>query len=117
MYYVPKSKMYQGPKFKKYLAFFGFFIGFLLIIFLVTLNPLIEWILTMLVAFWIMITAIQCIVYKFFNIDDERSGSSTGPNNIEVPSLTSIKELMYSAEPQIAPATQSFFPFTNLVRL
>jgi len=68
MYYVPKSKMYHGPKFKKYLAFYGFFIGFLLIILLITLNPLIEWILTMLIAFWIMITAIQCISYKFFNI-------------------------------------------------
>lgn len=68
MYYVPKSKMYHGPKFKKYLAFYGFFIGFLLIILLVTLNPLIEWILTMLIAFWIIITAIQCISYKFFDI-------------------------------------------------
>lgn len=68
MYYVPKAKMYQGPEFQKYLAFFGFFIGFLLIILLVTLNPLIEWILTTLIAFWIIITAIQCISYKFFNI-------------------------------------------------
>jgi len=68
MYYVPKSKMYHGPKFKKYLAFFGFFIGFLLIILLISLNPLIEWILTVSIAFWIIITAIQCISYKFFNI-------------------------------------------------
>lgn len=68
MYYVPKSKMYEGPKFKKYLAFYGFFIGFLLIILLVTLNPLIEWILTMLIIIWIIITSIQCILYKFFKI-------------------------------------------------
>ncbi len=68
MYYVPKSRMYHGPKFKKYLAYYGFFIGFLLIILLITLNPLIEWILTVSIAFWIIITAIQCISYKFFDI-------------------------------------------------
>lgn len=68
MYYVPKSTMYEGPKFKKYLAFYGFFIGFLLIILVITLNPLIEWILTILILIWIIITAIQCILYKFFKI-------------------------------------------------
>ncbi|MFX0002314.1 MAG: DUF998 domain-containing protein [Promethearchaeota archaeon] len=68
MYYVPKAKMYQGPRFKKYLAFYGFFIGFFLIILLVTLNPLIEWILTTMICFWILITQIQCIKYKFFDI-------------------------------------------------
>lgn len=68
MYYVPKSKMYEGPKFKKYLAYYGFFIGFFLIILLVTLNPLIEWILTISILIWIIITAIQCILYKFFKI-------------------------------------------------
>ncbi len=68
MYYVPKAKMYHGPRFKKYLAFYGFFIGFFLIILLVTRNPLIEWILTTMICFWILITQIQCIKYKFFDI-------------------------------------------------
>ncbi len=68
MYLVPKSLMYKGPAFKKYLAFYGFFIGIMLILLLILFNPLIEWILTILILVWIIITATQCISYKFFNL-------------------------------------------------
>jgi len=68
MYQVPKSKMYKGPAFKKYLAYYGFFIGIMFIILLIVFNPLIEWILSILILIWIIITAIQCISYKFFNL-------------------------------------------------
>ena len=75
MYLVPKSSMYKGPAFKKYLAYYGFFIGLVLIIFLVSLVsslvsiiPLIEWILTIMILIWIIITAAQCISYKFFDL-------------------------------------------------
>jgi hypothetical protein len=72
MYLVPKSSMYKGPAFKKYLAYFGFLIGFMLIIFLVSsiviIIPLIEWILALMILIWIIITAIQCISYKFFDL-------------------------------------------------
>lgn len=68
MYQGPKSKLYKGPAFKKYLAYYGFFIGGVLIVLLITLNPLIEWILTILIMTWVIITALQCLVYKFFNI-------------------------------------------------
>ncbi|MFX1574609.1 MAG: DUF998 domain-containing protein [Promethearchaeota archaeon] len=68
MYQGPKSKLYKGPTFKKYLAYYGFTIGVVLIILLITLNPLVEWILTILIVIWILITALQCISFKFFNI-------------------------------------------------
>ncbi len=68
MYQVPKSTMYKGPAFKKYLAYYGFFIGIMFIILLIVFKPLIEWILTILILIWIIITATQCISYKFFNL-------------------------------------------------
>ena len=68
MYQGPKSKLYKGPGFKKYLAYYGFVIGGVLILLLITLNPLIEWILTILIIIWVLITALQCIAFKFFNI-------------------------------------------------
>ncbi|MFX0001720.1 MAG: DUF998 domain-containing protein [Candidatus Hodarchaeota archaeon] len=74
MYHVPKSKMYKGPAFKKYLAYYGFFIGIIFIILLIEwiltsiINPLIEWILTIMILIWIIITASQCISYKFFGL-------------------------------------------------
>ncbi|MFX1301996.1 MAG: DUF998 domain-containing protein [Promethearchaeota archaeon] len=78
MYNVPKAKMYEGPKFKKYIAYLGFFIGCILIVFLITNTialtlytitiPIIEWILTLSIYLWITLTAIHLISYKFFNI-------------------------------------------------
>ncbi|MFX0141780.1 MAG: DUF998 domain-containing protein [Candidatus Hodarchaeota archaeon] len=72
MYKVPKAKMYEGPKFRKYIAYLGFIIGAILILFLITflttLNPIIEWILTISIYSWIILTAIHLISYKFFNI-------------------------------------------------
>jgi hypothetical protein len=68
MYKGPQSIMYKGPAFKKYLAYFGFLIGIILVIFLITLNPLLEWILAFLTVSWILITALQCISFKFSKI-------------------------------------------------
>jgi hypothetical membrane protein len=68
MYQGPKSKMYKGPRFKRFGAFYGFFIGFLFIVLFITLNPLVEWILTICIILWIIITAVQCISFKFFNL-------------------------------------------------
>ncbi len=68
MYQGSKSKLYKGPTFKKYLAYYGFIIGGVLIILFLTLNPLVEWILTILIIIWILITALQCISFKFFNL-------------------------------------------------
>ena len=74
MYNGPKSKMYKGPTFKKYHAFFGFGIGIILLILMIMFlsslpfTPLLEWILTILMYLWILITALQLISYKFFNI-------------------------------------------------
>jgi hypothetical protein len=74
MYQGPKSKLYTGPKFKKFLSYFGFSITIILIIFLINyflnsvLTPLSEWILTTFIIVWILITAIQMISFKFFNI-------------------------------------------------
>ena len=68
MYYVPKAKMYEGPKFKKYIAYLGFLIGVILIVLIIRFEPLIEWILTILIYLWITLTAIHLISYKFFNI-------------------------------------------------
>lgn len=73
MYRAPKAAMYEGPRFKKYLAYFGFSIGGTLIVLLITIlldifNPIIEWILTILIYLWIALTAIHLMSYKFFNI-------------------------------------------------
>lgn len=74
MYNGPKSKMYKGPTFKKYHAYFGFSNGVVLIILIIMFlintpfTPFIEWILTILMYSWILITALQLISYKFFNI-------------------------------------------------
>ena len=68
MYKGPNSKLYTGPKFKKFLSYFGFSITIVLIAFLITREPLIEWILTTFIIVWILITAIQMISFKFFNI-------------------------------------------------
>lgn len=68
MYKGPKSKLYTGPKFKKPLSYFGFSVSIILIIFLITREPLIEWILTTFIIIWILITAIHMISFKFFNI-------------------------------------------------
>jgi hypothetical membrane protein len=63
MYSVPKAKMYKGPVFNKYLAYFGFLIGITLIIMLITFQPLAEWILTVLIYTWILLTALQLLKY------------------------------------------------------
>ncbi|MFX1419423.1 MAG: DUF998 domain-containing protein [Promethearchaeota archaeon] len=71
MYKVPKTKMYEGPKFKKYVSYLGFAIGAILIIFLITFLfniTIIEWILTISIYLWIMLTSIHLISYKFFNL-------------------------------------------------
>jgi hypothetical membrane protein len=68
MYQGSKSKMYKGPAFKKYLAYFGFLVGVMLILFFTTRYPLIEWILAILIISWVLITAIQCISFTFSKI-------------------------------------------------
>lgn len=68
MYYGPKSKMYKGPKFMKFLAYYGFIIGGVFILLMITLSPLVEWILTLLTIGWVLITGLHCIAFKFFNI-------------------------------------------------
>jgi len=69
MYLGPRSTMYKGPTFKKYLAYYGFFIGIVMIIYLSTgLIPFIEWIVAILILVWILITALQCLSFKFSKI-------------------------------------------------
>ena len=70
MYKAPKAGMYKGTAFKKYLAYFGFMIGVTLVIFLITWQPLIEWILTISIFSWIIMTALQIISSKFFSFKD-----------------------------------------------
>ncbi len=68
MYQSPKSEMYKGPAFKRYLADHGFLVGVMLIIFFITRHPLIEWILAILITSWVLITAAQCVSYKYSKI-------------------------------------------------
>ena len=73
MYLGPQSTMYKGPTFKKYLAYYGFFVGVILVAFLVyfIINPLfllLEWILAILMLGWILITAVQSLSFKFSKI-------------------------------------------------
>lgn len=68
MYIGPKSKLYSGPKFKRYQAYFGFFINGILILLIATNHPFIEWILMILMMIWGVSTAIQMLSFKFFDI-------------------------------------------------
>ena len=72
MYKGPQSLMYKGPSFKRFLAYLGFAIGLVLILFIATLltplNPLVEWILAVLIISWVITTALQCISFKFSKI-------------------------------------------------
>lgn len=51
----------HSEKFKKYLSFHGFNVGVILVIFIITIQPIIEWLLTFSIISWVMITAIQSI--------------------------------------------------------
>lgn len=68
MYKGPTATSYEGHIFKRYLAYFGFFIDGCFILLLITQAPLIEWIVTISIIIWILTTAIHLIVFKFFNI-------------------------------------------------
>ncbi len=69
MYLGPKSTMYKGPEFKKYLAYYGFFIGIVMIVWLLNwTNTLLEWLVAILILVWILITALQSLSFKFSKI-------------------------------------------------
>ena len=112
MHSGPKSKLYSGPNFKKYLAYFGYFIGFVLITF--AFNgllesfgiygiplPLIEWILTILISIWIFITAIQLMSFKFFNIPGVYYKRTQFPNALKMfeEAMQILNRLNLSNEP------------------
>jgi hypothetical protein len=65
MYRSSKPIMFKGPIFKKYLVFFGLFIGGLLVIFLITQYSMLQWIVGALLISWVLLTAIQGISFKF----------------------------------------------------
>jgi len=66
--------MYKGPVFNNFLAYFGFVVGILMILFLITfglrvpLFPLFEWMVVISIFSWILLTALKLVSYKFFNI-------------------------------------------------
>ena len=65
MHQSSKPILFKGPIFKKYLVFFGIFIGVLLAIFLITQHSMLEWIVGTLIVFWVLITAKQGISFKY----------------------------------------------------
>ena len=101
MYRAPKAAMYEGPRFKKYLAYFGFSIGGTLIVLLITMQPIIEWILTILIYSWIALTAIHFMSYKFFNISGAYYKRSQYPEALKKfeDALQILNKLDLSEEP------------------
>ncbi|MFX1304977.1 MAG: DUF998 domain-containing protein [Promethearchaeota archaeon] len=83
MYQGPKSKLYRGPIFKRILAYFGFLLGILMVIYLFAQVPLFEWILTILMLIWVLNAAIQSISFKFFNIPGMYYKRSQFPEALE----------------------------------
>ena len=71
MYKGGSSISYKGPKFKRYLSFLGMAIVINFLVLLLSFQPIVEWILTILIIIWILITAIQMLSFKFFNIPGE----------------------------------------------
>jgi len=84
MYQSSKSIMSKGPLFKKYLVFFGIFIGVLLVIFLITQYIILEWILGALIIFWVLITALQGISFKFSKIQEAYYSKSQNPEVLQL---------------------------------
>jgi len=68
MYMGSSSISYTGPKFKRYLSYLGMVIVIVFFILLFSLYPIVEWILTFLIIIWILITSLQMLFFKFFNI-------------------------------------------------
>jgi len=68
MYKGGSSISYTGPKFKRYLSYLGLVIVILFFVLLFSFHPTIEWILAILIIIWILITSIQMLSFKFFNI-------------------------------------------------
>lgn len=101
MYMVPKVKMYEGPKFKKYLAYFGFLIGGILITLLITLEPIIEWILTISIYLWIILTALSLVSHKFFYLPGEYYKRTQYPEALKKfeDALSILSDLDLSEEP------------------
>ncbi|MBY9014653.1 MAG: DUF998 domain-containing protein [Candidatus Lokiarchaeota archaeon] len=68
MYMGGSSISYTGPKFKRYLSYLGLVINIVFFVLLISFQPIVEWILTILILIWILITSIQMLSFKFFNI-------------------------------------------------
>jgi hypothetical protein len=68
IYSSSKSEKYSGINFHRILAYFGFLISGTLIIFLLTLYPIIEWILAVMIVMWIILTSFHLITSKFISI-------------------------------------------------
>lgn len=83
MYKRSKSVMSKGPIFKKYLVFFGIFIGVLFGIFLITQYSILEWIVGALIVFWVLITALQGISFKFYKAQGEYYNKSQDPEVLQ----------------------------------
>jgi hypothetical protein len=68
MYQGPKTRLYTGPNFKKFLAYFGLCVNIPLVVYFITGSPLAEWILYILIMIWVLATIIFVWEFKFFNI-------------------------------------------------
>ncbi len=83
MYKSSKSIMSKGPIFKKNLGFFGIFIGVLFVIFLITRYSILEWIVGALIVFWVLITALQGISFKFYKTQGGYYNKSQDPEVLQ----------------------------------
>ncbi len=85
MYLGPKSTMYKGPQFKKYLSYYGFFVGIVFVVWLTNpINPPLEWAVAILILIWILITALQCLSFKFSKIPGVYYKRSQYPEKIKL---------------------------------
>jgi len=69
IYYRPKSTMATGHEFKRNLAYLGFCINIPLVLLAITLSPLIEWILFIVIFAWITMAVLTLLKFRFFNIE------------------------------------------------
>lgn len=80
----------KGPIFKKYLVIFGFFVGILFVIYLFTQYVMLEWIVGALIVFWVLITAIQGISFKFSKTYGIYYKKSQNPEYYVYPKIKSL---------------------------
>ncbi len=68
MFSGPKEQDFYNIEFRGYHSSLGFLVFIFLILLLILMQPMIEWILTITIISWILLTSLHLLLNKFINI-------------------------------------------------